>query len=216
MLAGHFAMGFAAKRYAPGVSLFALMMAAQGLDILITFFIITGFESMKIMEGATRIALSLDLKMPISHSLLGATAWGLGAGALYLALRRNWYHSFIIFFLVSSHWFLDLVVHSGDLPLTPGSETMYGLGLWHSTVISTILELGMLAAGVFLYVRTTRARTGTGTGLLVVLVGFIVFSQLTDLNGKMASQGIMVLSAVMLWVYLGLAFLTDKNRSVVS
>ena len=50
---GHFAVGFAAKRVAPGVSLGTLILAAAFSDVLWILFVVTGIEQVVIQPGIT-------------------------------------------------------------------------------------------------------------------------------------------------------------------
>jgi hypothetical protein len=53
MFIGHYGVSFAAKRYSPGVSLGALFVAVQLLDVLFAVFVLTGIEKMRIVPGFT-------------------------------------------------------------------------------------------------------------------------------------------------------------------
>ena len=55
------------------------------------------------------------------------------AGAMY-AIRRHTVGAVVCAIAVLSHWVLDLIVHHPDLPLLPGAEGRYGLGLWSSRI----------------------------------------------------------------------------------
>ena len=45
--------------------------------------------------------------------------WGLVAGGIYWLLKRDRRGAIVVGLCVLSHWFLDLIVHTADLPLTP-------------------------------------------------------------------------------------------------
>jgi hypothetical protein len=172
MLAGHFAVAFAAKRLAPRTSLATLFVAAQLLDLLWPWFVIAGIEHFSIAPAGSRIALVFD-HYPWSHSLLLAAAWAALAGAAFALLRRDARGAAVISALVLSHWLLDVVVHVPDLPLAPGSPVRAGLGLWNFPLVEFFVELAMLVAGAAIYARATRALRGAGTWGLWLLVAFI-------------------------------------------
>ena len=68
-----------------------------------------------------------------------------------------------------SHWILDLIVHTADLPLYDNTAKV-GLGLWRHVALSFPLELIVLGAGAWLY---ARARPPTGVKGVVLFWGFI-------------------------------------------
>jgi hypothetical protein len=64
---------------------------------------------------------------------------------------------------------LDFVTHRPDLPLWPGGP-LVGLGLWQSVPWTFVVEGALLAAGLAIYVRATRARRSAGVWTLWSLV----------------------------------------------
>jgi hypothetical protein len=78
MFIGHFAVGFAAKKFAPRTNMALLIAAPCFLDLLWPFFLLLGWEHVRIDPGNTRFT-PLDLyDVPWSHSLL-TTEWYGGA-----------------------------------------------------------------------------------------------------------------------------------------
>jgi hypothetical protein len=97
--------------------------------------------------------------------------WAAGFGVLYLSIRKTGKAALLVAAVVLSHWFLDLIAHRPDLPLAPGSETRWGLGLWNSISATLLVEVSMFIAGVVLYVWRTRALDRIGRwGLWALLV----------------------------------------------
>jgi hypothetical protein len=94
-------------------------------------------------------------------------------GAVYALATRNTRGAWFVAALVVSHWLLDAIVHVPDLPLSPGGGTMMGLGLWQSRAATMAVEVPIFALGVWLYVRSTRAKNRVGAYGLVGLVGFL-------------------------------------------
>jgi len=70
-----------------------------------------------------------------------------------------------------SHWVLDLIVHTPDLPLYDNSAKV-GFGLWRHIILSFPLELIVLVLGVWAYVRVTTFATLKAR---YVFWGFVVF-----------------------------------------
>ena len=178
MFLGHFAVAFAAKPAAPTVSLGTLFFACQWVDLVWPLFLLLGLERVEIKPGITAFTPLEFVYYPLTHSLVMAAFWAAAFGLLYLSMRKNRRAALIVAAVVLSHWFLDLVAHRPDLPLVPGGETRWGLGLWNSIPGTLLLEVSLFVAGVVLYVRRTRALDRIGRwglwGLLVFLAAAYV------------------------------------------
>jgi membrane-bound metal-dependent hydrolase YbcI (DUF457 family) len=173
MFIGHYAVGFAAKRAAPKVSLGPLMAAPILLDLLWPIFLLAGWEHVRIDPGNTVFTpLAFD-SYPISHSLVTSIGWGVLFGGLYWIFTRYRAGAVVIGLGVVSHWILDWVTHCPDLPLYPGGPKI-GLGLWNSIPGTLAVEFAMLAIGLWLYVRTTKPRDRTGRYGFWAFVAFAV------------------------------------------
>jgi len=184
MFIGHFGVGFGAKSVVPAVSLGTLFLAAQFIDLLWPTLLVIGLERVAISPGITRVT-PLDFShYPISHSLLAVFLWGAGFGVVYFLLRRYPRGAWACGLAVISHWVLDLLVHRPDLPLAPGLPVFAGLGLWNSLPATFILELGIFAVGVGLYVRTTTAVDRVGSIGLWSLVGFLLLIYFGNVFGE--------------------------------
>jgi hypothetical protein len=158
---GHFAVGFAAKQFAPRTSLAVLLAAPLFLDLLWPWFLLFGWEHVRIDPGNTRFT-PLDLAyFPWSHSLLVSIAWATAFALVYYLIAHYWPGTLAIWIGVVSHWVLDWITHRPDMPLYPGGAH-YGFGLWNSIAGTMIVEISMLVIGVWLYVRATRARDRIG------------------------------------------------------
>lgn len=72
-----------------------------------------------------------------------------------------------------SHWILDWISHGPDMPLYPGGPRL-GLGLWNSIAGTIIVEILMFAAGVWRYLRATRALDRTGRYAFIAYVGLLL------------------------------------------
>lgn len=76
MFIGHLALGFAAKRAAPRVSLGTLVVAVQLVDLIWPILVLLGLEHVRIDPGTTRLTPLDFYDYPWTHSLLGAVVWG--------------------------------------------------------------------------------------------------------------------------------------------
>jgi hypothetical protein len=171
MFIGHTAAALAGKRAAPRTSFGILLGAAIFLDLLWPAFLLLGWEHVRIAPGNTAFTPLDFVSYPISHSLLTSLGWSVLAGGLYYAATRYGYGAWTVGCLVFSHWVLDWVTHRPDLPLWPGGPKA-GVGMWHSVPLTVIVELLMFAAGVWIYLGTTRARDSVGRWAFWGLMAF--------------------------------------------
>jgi membrane-bound metal-dependent hydrolase YbcI (DUF457 family) len=173
MFLGHFAIGFASKRWAPRTSLATLVVAPLFSDILFPVFVLTGIEHVRIEPGATRVTPFDLYDYPWSHSLLMTIVWALVVGGTYFAFRQDRSASLVLAGGVLSHFVLDWVTHRPDVQLYPGSSERVGLGLWYSLPGTLAVETAMFVAAVALYVNGTKARDRQGAVGLWVFVAFL-------------------------------------------
>jgi len=212
MFLGHWAVGFAAKRAAPAVSLGTLFLAAQWVDLVWPTLLLAGVERVAIAPGLTRVTPLDFTHYPWTHSLAGAAVWGLAVGGAYFAARRRAAAAAIVAFAVVSHWFLDLVVHRPDLPLVPGGG-VHGLGLWRSLPATLAVEALLLAGGVWLYARTTRPRDRAGTVGLAALVATLAGVYLASAVGPPPPNVAAIAWAGHLqWQFVVWAYWLDRHR----
>jgi hypothetical protein len=173
MFIGHFAVGFAAKQFAPRTSAGVLLTAPELADILWPVFLLLGWEQVRIDPGNTRFTPFDFVSYPWSHSLLMLCVWATAFGPIYFAITRYWAGAAAIWIGVVSHWVLDWVTHRPDMPLVPGGAR-YGLGLWNSIAGTMAVEILMFAAGVWMYVSVTRAKDRIGRYAFRAYVVFLV------------------------------------------
>ncbi|MBX9898007.1 MAG: hypothetical protein K2Y17_08945 [Qipengyuania sp.] len=172
MYIGHFAPALAASAATPDAPrLGTLFVAAQLVDLAFFAFVIMGVENMRVVPGI--IAMNpMDLyHMPYTHSLLGATLWGLGFGLAVLAVTRNLTAGIWAAVVVASHWLLDLLVHRPDLTLDGGPQKL-GLGLWDYPLLAIPLELALIGLGFWLFLRNSRGPVGPPLILVAVMLLF--------------------------------------------
>jgi membrane-bound metal-dependent hydrolase YbcI (DUF457 family) len=215
MFIGHFAVGFGAKRFAPGVSLGTLFLAAQFIDLLWPTLLLLGVERVQIAPGITAFT-PLDFEhYPWSHSLLMVAVWGGLFGAVYYALRREARASIVLAIAVLSHWLLDFFTHRPDLPLWPGA-TRVGLGLWNSVSGTLAIEVGLFVCGVLLYLHSTHACDAVGRWAiwgLVALLGLIYAGNL--LGPPPPSVTAIAWVGHAQWLLVAWAYWMDRHRATV-
>jgi len=217
LVLGHFAIGFASKRAAPNASLGALMAAPLLADLLWPIFLLLGWEHVQIVPQGKTFQVLAFTSYPWSHSLEMGIVWGFLFGGLYWVLTRYRAGAIVIGLGVVSHWVLDVIVHVPDLPLTTTGSTRLGLGLWNSVPVTLAIEYLLLAAGVWIYVRTTRPRDGVGRWSFRVFVGFIAaFYALTLNSGAPPSVTALAIMTLALWLFPLWAWWFDRHRELTT
>jgi hypothetical protein len=183
MFIGHFAVGFAAKRFAPRSSEAVLLAAPLFADILWPVFLLLGWEQARIDPGNTRYTPLEFISYPWSHSLLMLCVWATAFAAIYYAITRYSPGAIAIWIGVVSHWVLDWVTHRADMPIYPGGPR-YGLGLWNSIAGTMLVEILMLAVGLWMYVGATRAKDRIGRWAFVAYVALLMLVYVLDAFGS--------------------------------
>jgi LexA-binding, inner membrane-associated putative hydrolase len=219
MFIGHFALGFAAKRVTPRISLAALFGAAQFADLLWPVLVAAGLEQVRIDPGNTASTPLDFVSYPYSHSLLALMVWGMVFAAIYRAWTRRRVveggRAFVMLFaLVVSHWVLDVLVHRPDMPLYPGSAKL-GLGLWNSPFVEKSLEVVMYAAGLLVYLRATKSRDWIGRWALWGLVAFLFFGYLASSTPPPSVRALWVTAILLGGLTLAWTWIADRHREAV-
>jgi membrane-bound metal-dependent hydrolase YbcI (DUF457 family) len=207
MFIGHFAVGFAAKKYAPKPSLGTYFIAATFLDILWPLFLMLGIETVTIEPGITKMTPLNFTSYPYSHSLLMTVVWATLFAIAYKYIRRDTKGALWLWIAVASHWVLDAITHRPDLPLFPGSNVFVGFGLWNSILGTAVVEGVMFVFAVFLYDGATRAKDKIGNIAFWAFAGFMMMLYVINMSGapppsvdalKWAALGV---SVFLLWGY---------------
>ena len=216
MFIGHYAVGFAAKKFAPRASLGALLAAPLLLDFLWPVFLLLGWERVRIAPGNT-VFTPLDfVSYPYSHSLLTTIGWATLFGLIYQLTAHYWPGTLMIWLGVVSHWLMDAVVHRPDLPLYPGGSTLVGLGLWNSPAATIAIETALYLVGLWLYVRTTQPVDGIGKygfWLFVALI-FLIYAADAASPPPDVSEKTLALITLVFWLVVPLAWWLDRHRKV--
>ena len=208
MLVGHIAVGLAAKRITPRVSVGTTVLAALLPDLLWCIFLLAGIEHVQFKPGRGAVNYFGASDFAFSHSLLMDAAWGgLFAAAYYLA-RHYARGAWVLFAAVMSHWLLDFVAHRPDMALAPGVHRYFGLGLWNSVAATIVVEGGMWVAAIIVYVRATRAKGRTGVYAFWIAVAFLTLAWYGNIAGPpppspraMAANSLIFFSCVVAWAY---------------
>ncbi|MFL6090896.1 MAG: hypothetical protein ACJ71Z_12235 [Aeromicrobium sp.] len=204
MFVGHYSVSFAARRGPVELPLWVWFVAVQWMDFVFMTLALTGVEKVRLVPGFTQ-SNNLDLYyMPYSHGLVGSiviSAIFAGLVAAVFPSARSAQGFGLVALASFSHWLLDLVVHTRDLPILNG-EPKVGFGLWNHLAISLPLELVLLVLGAWFY---TRGADRTATMRTWVLVGVMVLLQLySNFGTGPATPAQFALTALALYIFLTL------------
>jgi hypothetical protein len=221
MLVGHHAVGFAAKRFAPDVSLGTLQVACIFPDLLTFVLQLLGVEHARVTPGFTAFSSLDGYDTAISHSLATNVLWSALFGA-YFWRRRDLFNACVVGGVVFSHWILDFVSHRPQIALVPGVQRFVGLGLWNSIPATFFIEGALWLAGIAVYLGATRAsspresRIGSFAlaSFVCVLTLFWVTTPFAPQPPGDYSRPVLLIALVVYSALLLLAYWTDRRRIV--
>ncbi|MGA2575851.1 MAG: metal-dependent hydrolase [Bryobacteraceae bacterium] len=208
MLVGHIAVGLAAKRITPRVSLGTTVLAALLPDLLWCIFLLAGIERVELKPGRGAVNYFGASDIAFSHSLLMDAAWGALFATAYFFARHYARGAWMLFAAVMSHWLLDFVAHNADMALAPGVHRWFGLGLWNSVAATVVVEGGMWLFAIVLYVRATRAKSRRGVYAFWIGIVILTLAWHSNIAGPpppsvraMAVTSLIFFSLVVAWAY---------------
>ncbi len=203
MFLGHAGVALALQRLEPRVSLGTLLFAAWLSDILLGGSLLLGWEYVAIVPGATATSSLVLDRVSISHSLGGGFLWAIGLGALYFSwptrnTTRHFRASVLVAAAAVSHVILDMIARPGDIPLTGAESTRIGLGLARSLPGTMLVELGLLTAGLWIFLTVHRShKHHVRRGPMIVFTGVLLVLFLGMLFGPEPSTPATVAMALL-------------------
>ncbi len=217
MFIGHYAVSLALKKFEKRASLGVLFLSVQFLDILFFPLVLLGIERFNIVPNFTQ-STHFELEyMPYTHSLVASLLWaGLAFALFKWVVVKNNSVALVVALAVFSHWLLDLVVHTPDLPLWSDASVKLGLGLWNNALATFILEATLLLAATWLYLRSTTSASAIGKYGMGVYAAILILINIGNIFGPASVDSIVVLSIVsvsMYFLFAAAAFWLDRRRS---
>ena len=216
MFVGHYAVSLALKKFEKRASLGILFLAVQFVDILFFPLVILGVERMNLVENFTQSTHFELVYMPYSHSLVASLLWGGLAYALFRwVIIKNHSVAVVVGLAVFSHWVLDLIVHTPDLPLLGDSSLKLGFGLWNNSIATYSLEAILLLGSLWIYLKSTKALSTGGKYGMTVFVVVLLLINILNVFGPFGdeSQLALAISAVASYlVFAAIAFWLDRKR----
>jgi hypothetical protein len=207
MFAGHIGAALAIGRAERQVNVGVFITAALLLDLLLWSFVLVGWESVSIPEDFARTRQPAFV-FPYSHGLLASLGWsGLAGAAGYLWSRRAGLSGARVAALLAaalfSHWLLDALVHTAELPLAGVNSEKLGLGLWQRLPVALLVESATVIAGLALFMPGSslpRARRLSLAALCLFLLTFTVLGMTLapapPSSGAMAASSLVTLVVV--------------------
>jgi len=217
MFVGHYAASLALKKFEKRASLGVLFLGVQLVDIVFFPLVLLGIERINIIENFTQ-STHFELEyMPYTHSLVGSLLWALAAYALFRwVIVKNHAVALVVALAVFSHWVLDLVVHTPDLPLWNDASLKLGFGLWNNAIAVYVLEAALLLGALWIYLKSTSASTATGKYGMGVFVVFLLLVNILNIFGPLQDDNKTTLAISALAAYFlfaAVAFWLDRKRS---
>ncbi len=80
----------------------------------------------------------------------------------------------VVALAVFSHWVLDLITHTPDLPLWTDDSTKVGLGLWNNAALTLALEAIFLITALWIYLRDSRASSSLRKYGMAIFVALLI------------------------------------------
>ena len=221
MFIGHYAAGLALKSVEKKASLGMLFIAVQFVDYL--FFILApmGIEKFRLVENYTAINHFDLYYYPYTHGLLASVIWAVLIYGLwryvppFKAMGKGRV-ALVMGLAVLSHWFVDLIVHTPDLPLLGDDSLKVGFGLWNDFTATVVVEIALLVGGLILYLRSTTATGAMGKYGMIVFVAIMICLYLLVVNMPFDPNATVTVASVsslaVFTLFTAIAFWLDRYR----
>jgi hypothetical protein len=181
VFAGHIGAALAIGRSERRINVAAFVLAALLLDVVLWLFVLIGWESVVIAPSFSATHQP-EFTFPFSHGLVASLAWSAAAGvAVFAACSRlgasRLSAALLVAAAVFSHWVLDALVHSPELPIAGADSALIGAGLWNNMPLALAVEAFALLAGLGLFLpgaALSRTRKIWFAGLCLLVLAFTV------------------------------------------
>ncbi|MGB3471001.1 MAG: hypothetical protein WBA51_09295 [Erythrobacter sp.] len=174
MILGHAATTLVARRAAPEMPWWLLLVSAFFIDIVMFTLVGLGIETMAPTGEPGPTMANAVVDMTFSHDLIPQFGWTLLVGGIAFALMRRVAFALVAMALTLGHWLGDLVAGYGHFVFGPASHPL-GTNWYHLNLpaaLSFEAALGVLCVFVFTRSRSFSRRALAG---LYVLFGAVPF-----------------------------------------
>ena len=207
MFIGHYAVGFALKKRSREVPLWLLFLSVQFVDILAFLFVLLGIEQIAYNPSPNPFLRTILEYVPFSHSLFANALLSLVVLLTFWKFKtKEW--GITLSVGVFSHWFIDALVHAGDMPLFHDSLKV-GFGLWQFPWIAYLLELSVFVlAGYYLL----RVYNKMKRHIILIILLSIGFSSMFFAPEKEATPALASLVSLSLYaIFASLAYWSERE-----
>lgn len=207
MFIGHYGLGYVVKKKEQKLPLWLLFIAVQLLDLIAFILVLLGIEKASYNPSDNPFFRNY-LELPFSHSLIGATIISLIVFFIFWVKdKKRW--AWILGLCILSHWFIDLIVHTKDLPILFGTYNV-GFGLWNFPYFAFSLEILFVIFGWFLI---KKRNVFSYILLFLMLAAFtgMIFSEEPELmknNDYLRTFMVLIFNGI----FIFLAYLSEKTK----
>jgi hypothetical protein len=209
MFVGHYAVGFLLKKKFNEIPLWVYFIAVQFVDILAFSLVLLGVEKMSYNPTANPfLRTSMDY-IPFIHSLSSSL---IIAFIIFLVIwkfkSKTW--GIVLSIGVISHWFIDFIAHTPDMPLLFNSYKV-GLGLWNYPRIAFLLEIAfLLGAGYYLYRDAENLKRPI---ILIALFILLYTPTMFTPEEEMSVAVFSIFSLSLYFIFAALAWWTERKQN---
>lgn len=182
--------------------------------------VLAGIERVNIVAGFTAYNDLQLVFLPYSHGLVATIFWCV---LVYVIFRFVWFQigttkalaGAIMATAVVSHFVLDFISHTADLPLFTGDGIKIGMGLWNSVAGTLIVEQALFIGALAFYYRSTSGKGFLGKyGIAIFGIGLILFNLMTAIGLTVTSGSEVAISILIIVpIFSAIAFGLDRKRS---
>jgi hypothetical protein len=219
MYFGHYGLGLALKSFNKGLSIGWLFLSVQFVDVLGMLLFVLGVEKANLVPGFAASSSIEYTYIPFSHSLLAFLVWAVVFYFIFklVEIKPGLMKSKVALAMalgILSHFVLDVVVHTNDMPVLGDGSFMLGFGLWnYSPVINFGVEGAILLVGLFFYLKTAKGFTIMGKYGVILIVWILFVLNGVIMTGPLPNLGILAPLYLILNLSIILsAFWLDKKR----
>jgi hypothetical protein len=209
MFVGHYAFGFFLKKKFKEIPLWLLFVSVQLVDILAFLFVLLGVERIRYVETVNPFLRTSIEYVPYSHSLFSNVITAFVVFLLFWKLKNNTW-GLVLSMGVLSHWFLDVIVHTSDMPVfLDGLKT--GLGLWRYPQAAFFFENTLLIMAGYYLLRGSVKIMRSAILIILLLTGYtaMFFAPAAEATPTQAS----IVSISLYSVFTALAYWSERAKS---
>lgn len=187
MFIGHYAVGFVLKKKSSDVPLWLLFVSVQLVDILAFIFVLLGIEKISYYPSENPFLRTIIEYVPYSHSLIANALLSFVVFFIFWKFKnQEW--GIILSVGVFSHWFIDALVHVGDMPVFHNSLKV-GFGVWQLPWLAYFLELFVFLFSAWYLLRNYKKIKRHIILIVILSLGFssMFFAPEAEVSSDIAS-----------------------------